>query len=94
MTKFDIYQQQLAEREKRAANIKNLKDQLNEAKEILRELQAQRQTYFTYDQQQDVRTTQAEIKRINEFLEDEERAYNATFATDEEVAALVEKMNL
>lgn len=85
MTKFDIHQQQLAEREKRAANIKNLKDQLNEAKEILRELQAQKQTYFTYDQQQDVRTTQAEIKRLKEFLEDEERAYNATFATDKEM---------
>ena len=89
MTKYD---QEIAARNERAyrkLNIETLQKQLDQAKNVLAVIPRD-----GWQSQQERQTVQAEIRRLTEYIEDEKRAYDATFAAGVDVDSIINKMDL
>ena len=89
MTKYEKSLEAQKERAYRQLNISTLKEQLDRAKNVLAVIPRD-----GWQTQQERQTVQAEIRRLSEFLEDEKRAYKATFEDEETANIAVEKLSL
>ena len=87
LTKYDKEQEALKERAYRQLNIDTLKKQLDKAKILLSVIP--RDGWQTNRERQ---TVQAEIRRLSSFIEDEERAYKATFEDEATAQDVVNKL--
>lgn len=89
MTKYEREQLLARERIIRMANIKDLRDQLDEARNLLASIPSE-----GFDTFQEQRTVRAEIRKLSDFLADEERALKATYEDEATAQDIVDKLTL
>ena len=86
------YEKDIAARNERAyreLNITKLKEQIKNARDILAVIPLD-----GWQTDRERQTVQAEIKRLSDFIEDEERAYKATFEDEQQAEEAIKKMML
>lgn len=89
MTKYEREQLLAKERVIRKANIKELREQLDEARNLLASIP--NNGFDTFMEQ---RTVRAEIRKLLDFIADEERALKATYEDEATAQSIVDKLIL
>ena len=89
MTKYEREQLLAKERVIRRANIKDLRDQLEEARNLLASIPSD--SFDTFLEQ---RTVRAEIRKLSDFLANEEMALKATYEDEATAQDVVNKLVL
>jgi len=74
VTLYDLQKQNEEEREKRSANLRELKSKLQEAKNVLSVIPNN-----GIENEQERRCVKAQIRDLNKLIDDEEKAYKVTF---------------
>ncbi|MBR5102932.1 MAG: hypothetical protein IK092_07390 [Muribaculaceae bacterium] len=89
MTKYDQEIQRQGERVLRKHNIEQLQARLDDARHLLASIPDD-----GYNTVREKRVVRAEIRKLTEFLIDEERAYKATFEDEGKAGDIILKMGL
>ena len=89
MTKYELEQQRQAERVLRQHNIEQLRERLEDARNLLASIPDD-----GYNTVVEKRIVRAEISKLSDFLIDEERAYKATFEDEDKANDVLNKMGL
>ena len=87
-TKFDRLISQCDERTKRADNLKNLREQMNDARTLLSVIP--KGAGFEADKER--RAVQAKIDELADLINDEQRAYDMTLGDDLIAQKIVDKI--
>lgn len=91
-TKLDHRRDQEKERAIREKNIKELDEQITEARDLINVVSIQTRCYET---ESELRVIRAKLHELEELRADEKKAYDATFAADEQsVSRVVEMMRV
>ena len=89
MTKYEREKLLAKERVIRQANINEIRSKLDEARNILACIPDE-----SFDTFQEKRTVRAEIRKLSDFLADEERALKATYEDEATAQDVVNKLTL
>ena len=89
MTKYEREKLLAKERVIRQANINEIRSKLDEARNILACIPDE-----SFDTFQEQRTVRAEIRKLSDFLADEERALKATYEDEATAQDVVDKLSL
>ena len=91
-TKLDHRRDQEKERAIREKNLKELDEQITEARDLINVVSIQTRCYET---ESELRVIRAKLHELEELRADEKEAYDATFAADDEsVSRAVEMMKI
>lgn len=89
MTKYEREKLLAKERVIRQANINEIRSKLDEARNVLASIP--NDGFITFQEQ---RTVRAEIRKLSDFLADEERALKATYEDEATAQDIVNKLSL
>lgn len=89
MTKYDLEIQRQGERVLRKNNIEQLQERLEDARNLLASIPDDGLNTIN-----EKRIVRAEIRKLSDFLIDEERAYKATFEDEAAADVIASKMGL
>lgn len=79
MTRYEYQKQQLEARSKHENNIKDLTNQLAEAKKILHTINSLVDPAGDFEKEKEKREVQKEIRRLETLISDEKEAHKSTF---------------